>query len=222
MKKISTILLACFASALFIQVNAQTVFGTSHLFQVGFFNSDNGIITGASANAFVTPDGGSYWEQGGFIESTWIRGLKILKGTNKAIAVGQWRTIAQTEDYGAGWTKMIEAEGTTHFMAVDVKNGTGIAVGEGGKIYRATGLFGITDISEAKTDSKIYIQNPVKEELYIDSDAAVLSVKVIDLSGKILCQSAASTVNVSNLVKGIYLVQIETIEGKTVKKIIKE
>jgi hypothetical protein len=227
MKKVSSFLLStsiCFLFSLHVKAQESNVFGTTHLFQIGFFNENKGVaVGGPTTNAFLTPDGGNYWSTTSAFPNTMIRGLKVIRGTSNAVAVGQWRTIYKTENYGASWSAMIEAEGTTHFMSVDVRNGIGLAVGEGGKIYRATGLFTTTAIEKPGVEANLFIRNPVNDVLLVTSDVEVKNIRIIDLAGKIIREkSAATEVNVSDLSRGIYLLQIETTEGKTVRKIIKK
>jgi hypothetical protein len=226
MKKLTLILHICFVLAL-ISINAKaqsTVFGTAHLFQVSFFDANKGVIVGAtSGSAFTTPDGGNYWNNvANVLPNLWMQGLKLIKGTGNGIAVGQYRNIYKTENYGISWTRMIDEDSNIHFNAVDVREGVGLAVGRDGQIYRTTGLFNTTDIKEIETGTEIFVQNPVKDELRISNAANLKSVKIINLSGRIVCESNLSTIDVSRLPKGIYVVQVLTEEGKTVKKIIKE
>ena len=69
--------------------------------------------------------------------------------------------------------------------------------------------------------------NPVENELTIQSTSNnnIQSIKVIDMSGRICLQNNTNSTNVvlntTSLVKGIYLVEINSAKGKTVSKIIK-
>ena len=69
--------------------------------------------------------------------------------------------------------------------------------------------------------------NPVENELTIQSTSNnnIQSIKVIDMSGRICLQNNTNSSNIvlntSSLLKGIYLVEINSAKGKTVSKIIK-
>lgn len=65
--------------------------------------------------------------------------------------------------------------------------------------------------------------NPVKETLNIISPASArIKVVIYDMSGKVVTQSDAKTINVVHLPKGSYVVEITTDNGKVSKKMIKE
>jgi hypothetical protein len=66
--------------------------------------------------------------------------------------------------------------------------------------------------------------NPVREQLSISvGDKALESVVISDLSGKtVMTSKAVSTLNVSNLAKGIYIVQVQTASGVVNKQLIKQ
>jgi hypothetical protein len=82
----------------------------------------------------------------------------------------------------------------------------------------------VTTVSQ--NDFSIF-PNPVENELTIQSTSNnnIQSIKVIDMSGRICLQNNTNSLNVvlntSTLVKGIYLVEINSTKGKTVSKIIK-
>lgn len=70
---------------------------------------------------------------------------------------------------------------------------------------------------------KIY-PNPVKENLYIDTDSQIEKIELFNIIGQKLKEFGASTktLNLSNEAKGIYILKIQLKNGKTeTKKIIK-
>lgn len=76
-----------------------------------------------------------------------------------------------------------------------------------------------------KSDVKIY-PNPVVDILNIESDVNKNSIKLFDITGKIL---ESHTINdkklsiiVNHLSKGIYIIEIENEKGKTISKFIKK
>ena len=51
---------------------------------------------------------------------------------------------------------------------------------------------------------------------------SVKTISVVDITGKVVTTSNVTTVDVSNLMSGIYMVKVETISGKTgMKKLVK-
>ena len=63
---------------------------------------------------------------------------------------------------------------------------------------------------------------PVSDILFIESPVKISSIKITDLSGKIVLEIACSgekvAVGLSNLTRGLYLVYIHTVSGNVIKK----
>jgi PKD repeat protein/uncharacterized protein YfaP (DUF2135 family) len=63
---------------------------------------------------------------------------------------------------------------------------------------------------------------PVSDILFIESPVKISSIKITDLSGKIVLENACSgekvAVGLSNLTRGLYLVYIHTVSGNVIKK----
>lgn len=71
-------------------------------------------------------------------------------------------------------------------------------------------------------DVKIY-PNPAKDLINITSKKEILSVEILDLSGKKISETKNSNINVSHLTKGIYLLNIKFVNGKSkLQKLIKQ
>lgn len=68
----------------------------------------------------------------------------------------------------------------------------------------------------------IIFPNPVGNELNIHTNKNINSVKIYNLQGKPVLEDKKETINVSNLLKGMYVVKIITEEGESTKKFIKE
>ena len=73
-------------------------------------------------------------------------------------------------------------------------------------------------------ESGISISGPVKNELNIQSEIPLKTVRIIDLSGRaVLTHSYSESISVAHLATGIYVVIMETADGQaTAVKIIKE
>ena len=75
--------------------------------------------------------------------------------------------------------------------------------------------------------SFILFPNPANDRLYIEAEAEIMEVSVYDVYGRHQVTETPShrdmtSVNVSNLNTGIYFVKINTVNGETVKRFIKE
>ena len=84
----------------------------------------------------------------------------------------------------------------------------------------------IKSIIESSTHLKIY-PNPVKEKITIQSDSKIGSIKIYDIYGKLVKvisnnNSLFEIVNIDDLTKGIYIVNVTSSEGFSKLKFIKE
>ncbi|MFV0467748.1 MAG: leucine-rich repeat protein, partial [Dysgonomonas sp.] len=66
--------------------------------------------------------------------------------------------------------------------------------------------------------------NPVKNVLTVNSSETVISVKVFNLMGKVMVDSAVSdnSIDISHLTKGTYIVKVNTLNGIYTHKILKD
>jgi len=76
---------------------------------------------------------------------------------------------------------------------------------------------------ELKAAFKIF-PNPASDFISIETDVSIKQVRLFDLQGKLILQqqSESKLLNVGFLKNGIYLLEINSEEGKVVKKIVKE
>jgi len=79
-------------------------------------------------------------------------------------------------------------------------------------------------IKSVETDALRIYPNPVKNELFIDSDFPVTKTEVYTLTGALLLSesNAGNKLNVSALAQGVYMLKIYTDSGVMVKKLVKE
>jgi hypothetical protein len=79
--------------------------------------------------------------------------------------------------------------------------------------------------NHSNTGIRVY-PNPACNEVILNSEQNINRVAITDLSGKVLLSESFNTnnykMNISGLTSGIYLMQIETENGKSVQKLIKE
>ncbi|AWI24694.1 T9SS type A sorting domain-containing protein [Flavobacterium pallidum] len=68
------------------------------------------------------------------------------------------------------------------------------------------------------------LPNPAQDVLHVVSDGnqTVRLIRLIDMNGRIVSQSSASSMNVSQLQKGMYFAEITTDSGTFTKKVIKQ
>lgn len=67
--------------------------------------------------------------------------------------------------------------------------------------------------------------NPTSDVITISSSSEIISIQLVDMSGKLIqstdTQSTMANLNLSTLKNGVYLLQIETVNGTVIKKVIK-
>ena len=77
------------------------------------------------------------------------------------------------------------------------------------------GIENVNDINVA-----IY-PNPVSNVLNVEGEG-IEQVEVMDLNGRVILTSAATSLNLENLASGVYMVRVIAAEGIHVEKIVKK
>lgn len=124
-----------------------------------------------------------------------------------------------TEDYVYEAASLAQFAGQTIRIAIhstspmgsDVTFFDDITIGQG----TPTGIDNINDINVS-----IY-PNPVSSVLNIEGEG-IEQVEVMDLNGRIILTTAASSINIENLASGVYMVRVIATEGTHVEKIVKK
>jgi len=100
-------------------------------------------------------------------------------------------------------------------------NADGIAYIDNLKIHTET-VLSSADIAVNKNNISVY-PNPVSDILYIKSKKNIKNVEIFDNTGrKVNVFPDKDKMNVKNLIPGVYIINIETNEGKTTQKLIKK
>ena len=76
--------------------------------------------------------------------------------------------------------------------------------------------------SFSKNSAFTIFPNPAKNLVYIKSDSEIEQVRIIDALGKVILAQNNTEINVENLAKGIYTLEISTTNGRVFRKFIKE
>ena len=86
-----------------------------------------------------------------------------------------------------------------------------------------------TGIEEILAEKLMIYPNPAKKELFIKSELPVKKIELLDLTGRTVetwhaasLQNSATTINLSALPQGVYMLKIYTDSGVAVKKVVKE
>ena len=87
-------------------------------------------------------------------------------------------------------------------------------------LYQELGYLSTNDFNSF-SDFSIY-PNPANDFISVKSNENIESLEILSLEGRKIKSANASTIDISNLSTGIYLLQVKTEEGKTgIKKVIK-
>ncbi len=108
------------------------------------------------------------------------------------------------------------------FTTVNIPDGWVLDMSSTGEVnvIRQTTL-GNTTFQELSS-VQIY-PNPTSESIHVSSNNEIIGIEIYNLLGqKILSTSSSKEINIQNLEKGIYLVNVKTPNGELIQKIIKE
>lgn len=98
-------------------------------------------------------------------------------------------------------------------------------INDGYPYLNTINMLAVNDNIKSISDIKIY-PSMVEAELNISTDAKLLSLEIIDMSGKTLKSSSGKeiqkTMNVSSLQKGVYMINIKTDKDSKTLKFIKK
>ena len=195
-----------------------------------FKDANNGLIYGSLDNSVTfkiwrTSDGGATWDAGTpytepYKEMCYIPGTNILVGT---AIVGTTYSTGKSLDNGVTWSQI----GTgTYAKLPTFLNGS---AGWASNSFNSSTTNGIYKFNLTLGSSKFDIAsnfaispNPTNSILNIQSDTAINSVKIIDITGRSTRPSFENNkIDVSNLANGIYLIEATTENGIVREKFIK-
>lgn len=113
-----------------------------------------------------------------------------------------------------------------NFGAICGGNGTNVTA-DALKIFKNAALILTnqplgTNENSLASDSVSVSPNPTSGLVTVNSTSAVQAITVYDAAGKQVSASKTNTVDLSNQAKGIYLVQVQTENGSTTKKVVVE
>lgn len=198
----------------------------------------NQMSIASNKGIYTTTDGGANWTR---INNTYAHNVKHSTVNNGHIMVATHDSdtsqfgLRYSKDSGATWTS-ISNEEMMHLSSTNVLGSTDFNFyGNFVDIYVTTSGLGVIKYTldlntmsvgdpELIAGSTVSIYpNPATDVVNIASKENIASVEIIGLSGQKLMTSNEKQINVSHLNKGIYIVKITTVDGKTeTKKLIKK
>lgn len=138
-------------------------------------------------------------------------------------------TIADTGTFQGAQNCYSDTNGNPPFEAITFADAThGYVVGDYGIIYKnATGTMEDLGIDEMdKKDTVVIYPNPASSIITIEnkSNSPLYSTLIYDVNGRKVLEEkqGKATLDISSLVKGVYLVKLSSDNGNVTKKLIKE
>jgi Secretion system C-terminal sorting domain/Bacterial Ig-like domain (group 2) len=155
---------------------------------------------------------------------------KVSYTTLDSVAIGHKITLSPNTDKGtwAGYDATIAIindnnevegvkEGSTTFTFVDAAGCTSEPISV--KVFKSSIINGV---SEANATMAHVYPNPFNDKLIIESNNVIVNVKVYNAYGRLIQSSKSNTIQTSDLITGIYFIEINTSVGKVVKKVTKD
>jgi photosystem II stability/assembly factor-like uncharacterized protein len=216
-----------FANALFKTTNGgQTFTQIANSFQsikeeAHFLNDTVGYMCGWYGGLVAkTSNGGMSWKVLDTIN--WPQCWDIYFDSEPSGYYLSGKYIRRTVDGGANWsTEFTAAQGLNEFFFLGP--GDGIAVGVKGGIYRKKeNLVGI--IPGPMKSDLIFYPNPSDGNIMIRNADPACTYKLFDITGALVKFGALQddVINVSDVAKGCYVIQLKTLQPVTTRRVIIE
>lgn len=190
--------------------------------------------TTPTALALYRTTDGTNWSQvtySGITAASNITAISYIPNTNILIATtansttaGSWKSL----DNGTTWTQIdtgVQHVGVKCFDDVTCFSGGFSNAAQGTGIFKSSQSLGVDNLSNVKNLVTLY-PNPVVNYLKIDAkgyDASKINVNISDASGKLIKSfKSQDSYDLSNFVKGTYVVTITDGQKSETKKIIKK
>ncbi len=191
-------------------------------FSVCFIDANTGFAVGSFNHIWKTVNGGQKWtatdsSNGGCYYDV------FFSNPATGYIIGDQGMIKKTTNVGSNWqqetTNTISSLRSIYFT--DALNG--YAVGLNGTILKKGLNTSAPDIENA--DSKILIYpNPASDNITVEVNQKAL-IEILNLQGQLIksleSEETQTTINISDIEKGMYFIKIQTNNAFTVKKFVK-
>jgi hypothetical protein len=226
-------------------VNYNTITSTAGIMKMDEALQVNSIIYNPNLSNKIVSDGTNLYIAGGFSTPTTTFGTTTLNNTNSSTTLPtQDIFVAKMNISGQFlWAKSaggisdeellgFAIDPTGNLFAAGYFSSSSCAVGgtsitnssQAGYVDAFVAKLNSTSLSNTdfEKDRIVLYPNPTKNTVTINTEKAIKRTIISDVNGRILDTQFETTVNLTNLVSGIYFLNIETENGISSKKIIKE
>ena len=190
-----------------------------------FIDVLNGFAVGSAGTIIKTTNGGSNWTTLNSGSGSYLQYVHFFD-LNNGIAVGYTGVVLRTTNAGESW--FLENTGTTEnfFSCILLSPTIAIIGGENGFMMKNKNLVnGVGQVEAPSMAYKIY-PNPTAGLFYWSSDQTINSIKVFDLLGRLVFESAAgaseTVIDLSNNAPGVYYVQAQRAGALYSTKVVRE
>ena len=147
-----------------------------------------------------------------------------LYATDSMIADATFWTPVAPNNIGTVVVEMIKARQTDHTLVIGT-HGAGVFSAVIDEYWKLTG---VEELKETNKISVSLFPNPCSDQVFIDVKERLKSIIVYDQLGRVVINKNYTTyqvqeqLNISNLNKGIYFVEVKTSGGKSKETLIKD
>lgn len=206
-----------------------------------FKDSNTGYIatSGTSEDGLIktTTNGGQTWEDTYTYYVHGNNGISVENNGTIWIAAGDYCNssgcfessgLLYSEDNGASWDALIDNDEDNAFQKIQwLTPSYGFVTRKYGDLYRINNITTNTKQEELTNHQLSIFPNPTKDRIGIQSDQKVESIKLIDLSGRVLfnktIQTTTYNLDLNTYPKGTFILEVQYSSGlKGLKRIIKQ
>ena len=204
--------------------------GASQAFNSIYFKDvDIGYAVGDEGIIMKTVNGGSTWMNlsSGTMDDFYS---VFFLNADKGYVVAWEGDILKTLDGGLNWINDSSGTRNSLYSVFFTDSTTGYVVGDGGTILKTgNGGYDFTEEQKQIRPKFIIMPNPATDIITISSEIISkneeINITILSMRGEYLLTGQFFTnnkieLNVSNLIKGIYLIKIQAKEGIEVKKLV--
>lgn len=180
------------------------------LLGVTYLGEGHFIVYGAFGMYFHSTDAGRTWERGTVISDDFDRHIsQVIPVDGKLLMVAESGILARSDDRGYTWTLLESPYEGSYFAAVEAKDGSVLAFGMRGNVYRSTNFAsaelvlpveeepaGEEEVDEYAEEEPVAASGVEWQEVPLDTTASLMAGRVLS-DGRVLLVGNSGLVAVS-------------------------
>jgi len=202
--------------------------GTNLSGDITFSTPNKGLIQDNSGNLFITQDAGTTWNPITISGTGFPYGgaIAYIPGSTRVVSTGGDSALAGTSfstNDGTSWTNVSTDQNVdVQFLDEDTgySGGFSISNSQGGVFVYSDNV--LSNNNQVITPTFSIYPNPTSDIINILSDSFIEKTEIYDLNGKLVIESSNKlTINISNLIKGVYFIKIYSDNNKYTQQLLK-